>query len=272
MRLTPLVPSRISILIILQSDCQRSTWIAERSLANLNADGFWKPCRQFTRQISCCHCIIAEITKTCKFGGVFRPSQQNTPMLQDGSATAALRTSHDLVVLRTIPLFWDKDKIARRAALETEKRLYYFFDNWPELTNFDSLGEANRPGGITLRQITTQDRRDHFMHNLVQTLGIHGERVLARQGQTVGQLMIVQNRPAATLPADHDCIRTRGMPSSLRVFLKVTKRQRRFIPLIEPQGRKAVIGCLMQQRLIDRHVPSTTLRRINNQLTRKMSL
>src|SRR5690242_18307191 len=65
----------------------------------------------------------------------------------------------------------------------------------------------------------------------------------------------MENRAAATRPADEGAIATCGMLVALYCRLKVTKRQRRFAPLIETERGNPRISGRFEQELVDGHIP-----------------
>ena len=94
-----------------------------------------------------------------------------------------------------------------------------------------------------------------FVDSRVQRFGVARERMAGGQGEAVGQLAVVQDRPAARLPADDGALAAGGMLVAIVVALEVAERERRLAPPVEPQRGDAALGRVDEQRFIDRHVP-----------------
>ena len=106
---------------------------------------------------------------------------------------------------------------------------------------------------VQARMVDALGHRDRNAANGVE--GVLRQRMALGNHHAVGDLLVVHDRPAATLSADHVDI-TIGKPSlEICVPLEVAQRHGGAVPAIDPQDGGIICAHLLQQGLIDRHVP-----------------
>ena len=172
-------------------------------------------------------------------------------MLHNRTATATLRTAGNLCR--------SHQNVAGRSPLKTEER----FAGLRRVGSYRRAAAAKDRRNLLVCQKTNQARVDRF----VECVALHGQRMAAGKRQAVGQFRIVQDSPAAgQTPYDRTVLAGRVL-MPIAMVLEVAQRQGRPVPLIESPTAATRLGRPLKQHLVDRHIPRTGCRRIDQQAT-----
>src|SRR5690606_19499258 len=86
-----------------------------------------------------------------------------------------------------------------------------------------------------------------------------------RCDEAIGKLEVMQDRSAARRAPDKRARAAGFMGMAIGMRLEVAERQRRILPGIEAERWRSQLAGRDHQRFVDRHVPRTSTRRIDQQ-------
>ena len=116
-------------------------------------------------------------------------------------------------------------------------------------------------------------RRENFVEGVVdrriEFRRAARQGVTRRQREGVCELAIMEQGPAAAQPANDRRAAARRVLVPLGIALEIAERERWLAPLVETKRSDAIVGGLLQQRLVDGHIPGPVGGRVDEQTARE---